>query len=132
MSQTTYAVIESQNVDLSLVSFPPEGKLFRNAWATPVGGVIQTDLTLAKAIKKKMLDKERQAMMDQLDLEYVIADETRNAAGNSLGVNIAKNAIAAKKQALRDYPQSAAFVNVASVADLAALTLQDVAPDAFD
>lgn len=117
---------------MSLVSFPPEGKLFRNAWATPVDGVIQTDLTLAKAIKKKMLDKERQAMMDQLDLEYVIADETRNAAGNSLGVNIAKNAIAAKKQALRDYPQSAAFVNVASVADLAALTLQDVAPDAFD
>ena len=128
----SYATIEGQSVDLSEVSLPPEGRLFRSAWITPVGGVIQTDLTLAKAIKKTILDEERAALMSILDRDYVIADEARNAQGNGVGVSAAKNAIASKKQALRDYPNHTAFQNVASVAALAALTLEDVAPDAFD
>lgn len=129
---TTYININGVDYDASALTLPSEGRMFRNAWDTPSGGAITTDLTLAKAIKKAKLDEDRAEALKLLDLEYVIADERRNENANPNSANASKSAVASKKQALRDYPRHSAWTGVSSVSALAALTLADVAPDAFD
>jgi hypothetical protein len=67
--------------------------MFYNAWVMK-GNVIVVDLEKAKDIKRNQFRQARKPLLEKLDVEYMRAVETSNAAK--------KKAIATKKQELRD------------------------------
>jgi hypothetical protein len=99
----------------------PADRTFRNAW-TLAGGEIVHDMAKARDIKRDQLRAERVPLLAALDAAYLRADEAGDAA--------AKSAIAAEKQKLRDAPDHLAIAAAATVADLKAITLAEIAAGA--
>ena len=71
----------------------PQDRSFRNAWE-PQAGKVEVSMTKAREIHKNRLREIRAPKLAALDVEYQRADEQGDA--------VAKAAIAAQKQALRD------------------------------
>ena len=53
-----YIKINGQNYEAGSVEKPASGRKFRDAWTTPVNGVIQIDLDKAKELKKEQVARE--------------------------------------------------------------------------
>lgn len=70
----------------------PDSK-FYNAWILD-GNAVTVDITKAKEIKYNQFRQARKPLLEQLDVEFMRAVESSNAAK--------KKSIAAKKQQLRD------------------------------
>jgi len=71
----------------------PSDNTFRDAWKWQVDMIV-VDINAAKEIKRNQFRQARKPMLEQLDVEYMRAVETSNAAK--------KKAIVDKKQQLRD------------------------------
>lgn len=72
-------------------------KTFRNAWKdTPGHGKPDVDMPKARELHRETLRRLRANVLDALDADYMKADEANN--------HTAKQAIAARKQVLRDLP----------------------------
>lgn len=53
-----YIKINGQNYEADSVEKPAGGRKFRDAWTTPVNGVVQIDLDKAKELKKEQVARE--------------------------------------------------------------------------
>lgn len=53
-----YTNINGHSYDTNAVENPASGRKFRDAWTTPVNGVIQIDLDKAKALKQEAVNRE--------------------------------------------------------------------------
>jgi hypothetical protein len=51
----SYAVINGQTFDYDSLTLPASGRKFRDAWDTPVDGVVTIDLDKAKTIKAEQV-----------------------------------------------------------------------------
>lgn len=76
----------------------PADRAFRNAW-THDGKSFGVDLDKARDITRERLRVERAPLLDALDVDYLLADETGNA--------VEKTRIAGEKQRLRDITKQA-------------------------
>jgi len=85
----------------------PTDRYFRNAWR--LNGGIHTDMDCARGIHLDCLRKVRNEKLEELDVTFQRALESKDVA--------AQDSIAAKKQALRDMPNSV---------DLSALSEQEL------
>jgi hypothetical protein len=63
----------------------PTDRYFRNAW-TDNGNAIEVDLNKAKDIQKDKLRKLRTPLLEQLDLEYLKADEQSDRTAKKLSL----------------------------------------------
>lgn len=91
----------------------PDGKYF-GAFRLN-GKTLSVDIEAAKEIRKEQLRQQRDAAFKPLDVEFMRAVEQGNVA--------VQQAIAAKKQALRDITNSPAFASAKTLADLDAIVL---------
>ena len=82
---------------------------FRNAWKQDAAVAPVVDMAKARAIKTDQVRVQRAEKFTKLDTDYMRADEAGNAEG--------KSAVAAKKQSLRDMPETIQ-------SDLAALDIE--------
>lgn len=87
-------------------------RTFREAWQF-AGSAVEVDLALAKEIHKDILRMERAPIMQELDVEYMVALEKGQS---TLG-------IASKKQSLRDVTNDPRIDAASSVDELKSLTL---------
>lgn len=71
-------------------------RTFRDAWKDGGNGSPDVDMPKAREVHRAQLRKQRGPLFDQLDAEYLRADEAGDTA--------AKQRIAAEKQRLRDAP----------------------------
>ena len=83
---------------------------FRNAWIDN-GGKIEHDMGKAQELVRDQLRAARAPKLEALDVEFLRAAESQNA--DQL------NAIAAKKQALRDITADPSIINAKTVKGLA-------------
>jgi hypothetical protein len=89
---------------------------YRNAWKDTGKGKPEHDMVKARDIHRARLRKLRGNYLDELDAEYMRADEA--------GDNQAKKAVAAKKQKFRDATEHPAIEAAQTVEELKACTLQ--------
>lgn len=76
----------------------PSNRNFRDAWRLDqVTKAVVVDMQAAREIHRGNLRQAREAMLAQLDMDYLRADETNDVA--------LKASIVARKRALRDLPQ---------------------------
>lgn len=108
---TTYININGDVRDASSLTVPAD-RTFRGAWAFNAG-VVEVDMTAALAIHKENLRRERQPMLEALDVEFMLALET---GGDTA-------AVAAKKVALRDITDDARLAAATTPDALKALGL---------
>ena len=87
----------------------PSNRLFRDAWSLS-GKVITEDLTAAKVIFKEKIREVRKPLLEAQDALYMRALEDNDTS--------AKNAIKAKKTALRNAPAASAITQANSVSVL--------------
>ena len=87
----------------------PSNRLFRDAWSLS-GTVITEDLTAAKVIFKEKIREVRKPLLEAQDALYMRALEDSDTS--------AKNAIKAKKTALRNAPAASAITQSNSVSVL--------------
>ena len=87
----------------------PSNRLFRDAWSLS-GKVITEDLTAAKVIFKEKIREVRKPLLEAQDALYMRALEDNDTS--------AKNAIKAKKTALRNAPAASAITQSNSVSVL--------------
>jgi hypothetical protein len=97
----SFAVINGQQFDYDSLTVPASGRAFRNAWTTPINGVVQIDLDGAKEIKREAVQAELRKRWD--------------AAGGPFGP-----AVPAKWKSARG---SALITNAADVDELEAITV---------
>ncbi len=72
---------------------PPDDRTFRDAWVY-ASGIVTIDMSKAREIHRNRLRAARKTVMEQLDGNYMLADER--------GDNAAKIKITKRKQKLRD------------------------------
>lgn len=87
----------------------PADRTFRGAWKAD-GGSIVCDMEKAIEIHKDMLRELRAPLLEQLDIDYMLALEKGNTA--------ALADIASRKQALRDVTVDASIVNAKTPEEL--------------
>ena len=80
--------------------------------------MIVINLDKAKDIRREQFRKERQPLLDALDVQFMRAVETGDAAS--------QQSIAQKKQMLRDAPASPEIAAAQTVDELKAITLPTV------
>lgn len=71
---TTQINIAGQLYDAASLTLPPSGRLFREAWAAPEGGVIQLDASKLKALMAVKVQEERARRL-RLGFDYDFGDE---------------------------------------------------------
>jgi hypothetical protein len=54
----SFVQINGQVFDYASLTVPASGRAFRNAWTTPVNGVVQVDMDAARAIQKEKVKQE--------------------------------------------------------------------------
>lgn len=86
----------------------PTNRSFRNAWRDD-GGKIDHDMAKAREIYKNKLREVRAKKLIDLDVQYMSADEIGDASN--------KQAIAAKKQILRDITTHPSIDSAKTVSD---------------
>ena len=99
--------------DAASLTIPPN-RAFRNAWQFS-GPAVEVDMTKARGIQKDRLRSERKPKLEELDTQYMLADENGDSAG--------KKAVAERKKALRDMTADPRIEAAATPEALLALTL---------
>lgn len=100
-TETPYQVIDAAAL--------PTDRTFRNAWAININdAAVEVDMVKARELQRDRLRFLRKPLMEKLDIEYLKADETTDL--------LAKQAITARKQALRDVTNDQG-INAAKDAD---------------
>lgn len=97
----------------------PNDRIFRDAWRYN-GDVVEIDMTKAIDIRKDQLRADRKERFESLDADYMKALEDNDDA--------TQTAIAAKKKALRDFPESSVWADAQTPEDLKAILLETFAP----
>ncbi len=114
---TTYININGDVRDASSLTVPAD-RTFRGAW-TFNGDVVEINMTKARDIHKDNLRAERKPKLEELDVSYMKALEAGSGA----------DAIATKKQTLRDITADARIANAADADALKALDLDTLLGD---
>lgn len=107
----TYISINGDARDAASLTVPQD-RTFRDAWEFR-GDVVEVDMVAALAIHRGSLRRERQPMLDALDVEFMMALET---GGDTA-------AIVAKKKALRDITEHPKLAKAATPEALKKLTI---------
>ena len=108
MATTLISDKDGNTIDSASATVPSD-RLFRDAWSLS-GTVITEDLTAAKVIFKEKIREVRKPLLEAQDALYMRALEDNDTS--------AKNAIKAKKTALRNAPAASAITQANSVSVL--------------
>ena len=108
MATTIISDKDGNTID-SVGATVPSDRLFRGAWSLS-GTVITEDLTAAKVLFKDKIREVRKPLLEAQDALYMRALEDNDTS--------AKNAIKAKKTALRNAPAASAITQANSVSVL--------------
>jgi len=108
MATTLISDKDGNTIDSASATVPSD-RLFRDAWSLS-GTVITEDLTAAKVIFKDKIREVRKPLLEAQDALYMRALEDNDTS--------AKNAIKAKKTALRNAPAASAITQANSVSVL--------------
>ena len=108
MATTLISDKDGNTIDSASATVPSD-RLFRDAWSLS-GTVITEDLTAARAIFKDKIREVRKPLLEAQDALYMRALEDSDTS--------AKNAIKAKKTALRNAPAASAITQANSVSVL--------------
>lgn len=68
-------MINGQSYDASNLTLPPSGRLLRDHWITPVGGVIQVDMAAALTAYKDKKKAELNAKAEEVRQQYITAGD---------------------------------------------------------
>jgi len=107
---TTYLNINGDVRDTASLTLPTD-RTFRNAWVFGDADVVEVDMTTAQEIFKDNLRRERQPLLEALDVEYMKAMER----GEDTTV------IVAQKVALRDITADARIASATTPEQLGAM-----------
>ena len=108
MATTLISDKDGNTIDSASATVPSD-RLFRDAWSLS-GTVITEDLTAARVIFKNKIREVRKPLLEAQDALYMRALEDNDTS--------AKNAIKAKKTALRNAPAASAITQANSVSVL--------------
>ena len=108
MATTLISDKDGNTIDSASATVPSD-RLFRDAWSLS-GTVITEDLTAARLIFKDKIREVRKPLLEAQDALYMRALEDNDTS--------AKNAIKAKKTALRNAPAASAITQSNSVSVL--------------
>ena len=108
MATTIISDKDGNTID-SVGATVPSDRLFRGAWSLS-GTVITEDLTAARVLFKDKIREVRKPLLEAQDALYMRALEDNDTS--------AKNAIKAKKTALRNAPAASAITQANSVSVL--------------
>jgi len=108
MATTLISDKDGNTIDSASATVPSD-RLFRDAWSLS-GTVITEDLTAARVMFKDKIREVRKPLLEAQDALYMRALEDNDTS--------AKNAIKAKKTALRNAPAASAITQANSVSVL--------------
>ena len=109
---TTYLNINGDVRDAASLTVPQD-RTFRDAWMYGDAEVVEVDMPKAQEIFKDNLRRERQPLLEALDVDYMKALETGSGT----------DAIAAKKTILRDITSDSRIEAAATPEELKALSI---------
>lgn len=95
----------------------PTDRSYRDAWSLAGDGKIGHDMPRARELHRAKLRRARVPLLEALDIEAIRADES--------GDKKAKDAVVARKQALRDAPADPAIEAAKTIEELKAVTLPE-------
>ena len=107
---TTYLNINGDVRDTASLTLPTD-RTFRNAWVFGDADVVEVDMPRAQEIFKDNLRRERQPLLEALDVEYMKAMERGEDT----------TAIVAQKVALRDITADARIASATTPEQLGAM-----------
>ena len=107
---TTYLNINGDARDTASLTLPTD-RTFRNAWVFGDADVVEVDMPRAQEIFKDNLRRERQPLLEALDVEYMKAMERGEDT----------TAIVAQKVALRDITADARIASATTPEQLGAM-----------
>ena len=107
---TTYLNINGDVRDTASLTLPTD-RTFRNAWVFGDADVVEVDMPTAQEIFKDNLRRERQPLLEALDVEYMKAMERGEDT----------TAIVAQKVALRDITADARIASATTPEQLGAM-----------
>jgi len=109
-SMTTYLNINGDVRDTASLTLPTD-RTFRNAWVFGDADVVEVDMPKAQEIFKDDLRRERQPLLEALDVEYMKAMERGEDTAS----------IVAQKVALRDITDDARIASATTPDQLGAM-----------